>query len=273
MRLSIVVLAAGCATAYGFSNTSPFLMFSTSKFASSPDELRSSEAVHSVTTDILSSCPTERYLLVSQPNLNIQHLASSTAAPKLQNALTSSAIQGRLSISEMSGTVDLNSVSSFLRESCQSTGKTPSIDVLALDPLPASGQFQDLVESLRENDDNLGVVLQQYEMAGDYTFIYTAGPRTEEAKEAKSYEATFRDTTHQELKRQLGKIQRREDARDTRPLFEKYQFFTPGIFMGLVALFILFSILGVGISALGSLQVPYGAFDKEMGPAAQKKQN
>lgn len=42
--------------------------------------------------------------------------------------------------------------------------------------------------------------------------------------------------------------------------------------MGLVALLILFSILGVGISALGSLQVPYGAFDKEMGPAAQKKQ-
>jgi hypothetical protein len=42
--------------------------------------------------------------------------------------------------------------------------------------------------------------------------------------------------------------------------------------MVLFALLILFSILGVGISALGSLQVSYGAFDKEMGPAAQKKQ-
>lgn len=42
--------------------------------------------------------------------------------------------------------------------------------------------------------------------------------------------------------------------------------------MTLVVLTILFSILGVGISALGSLKVPYGAFDKEMGPAAQKKQ-
>lgn len=42
--------------------------------------------------------------------------------------------------------------------------------------------------------------------------------------------------------------------------------------MGLVTSFILLSILSVGLKALGSLQVSYGAFDKEMGPAAQKKQ-
>jgi hypothetical protein len=42
--------------------------------------------------------------------------------------------------------------------------------------------------------------------------------------------------------------------------------------MSLLVVFILFAILSVGISALGSLQVSYGAFDKEMGPAAQKKQ-
>lgn len=45
-----------------------------------------------------------------------------------------------------------------------------------------------------------------------------------------------------------------------------------GIFMGLVALAVILSILGAGISALASLDVSYGAFDKEMGPAAQKKQ-
>jgi hypothetical protein len=45
-----------------------------------------------------------------------------------------------------------------------------------------------------------------------------------------------------------------------------------GLFMGLLVGFILLSILSVGLSAIGSLQVSYGAFDKEMGPAAQKKQ-
>ena len=42
--------------------------------------------------------------------------------------------------------------------------------------------------------------------------------------------------------------------------------------MGLVVGLLLFSILYVGISAVSSLQVSYAAFDKEMGPAAQKKQ-
>jgi V0 complex accessory subunit Ac45/VOA1 transmembrane domain len=58
---------------------------------------------------------------------------------------------------------------------------------------------------------------------------------------------------------------------DQRPLFEQYQFLTPGLFMGLLVGLLLFAILSVGISALGSLKVSYAAFEKEMGPAAQKK--
>jgi len=42
--------------------------------------------------------------------------------------------------------------------------------------------------------------------------------------------------------------------------------------MGLLAGIILLSILGVAITALSSLEVSYGAFDKEMGPASQRKQ-
>lgn len=42
--------------------------------------------------------------------------------------------------------------------------------------------------------------------------------------------------------------------------------------MGLITGIILISILSVALSAISSLQVPYAAFDKEMGPAAQKKQ-
>ena len=45
-----------------------------------------------------------------------------------------------------------------------------------------------------------------------------------------------------------------------------------GIFMGLVVASVLFSILYVAISGVSSVQVSYAAFDKEMGPAAQKKQ-
>ena len=42
--------------------------------------------------------------------------------------------------------------------------------------------------------------------------------------------------------------------------------------MGLLAVILIGSILTVGIKALASLEVSYGAFEKDMGPAAQKKQ-
>lgn len=42
--------------------------------------------------------------------------------------------------------------------------------------------------------------------------------------------------------------------------------------MAIITAIVLFSILGVGLRALASLEVSYGAFDKDMGPAAQKKQ-
>jgi hypothetical protein len=42
--------------------------------------------------------------------------------------------------------------------------------------------------------------------------------------------------------------------------------------MGLLTGTILLAILSVGISAVSSLQVSYAAFDKEMGPAAHRKQ-
>lgn len=42
--------------------------------------------------------------------------------------------------------------------------------------------------------------------------------------------------------------------------------------MSLLVVLLLFTMLGVGIKGLSSLQVSYGAFEKDMGPAAQKKQ-
>lgn len=91
--------------------------------------------------------------------------------------------------------------------------------------------------------------------------------------ESAIYQAEFDATAHIDLKRDFRvRADNSTNAPDTRPLFEKYQYFTPGIFMGLVVGILLLSILYVGLNAVSSLQVSYGAFDKEMGPSAQKKQ-
>lgn len=113
--------------------------------------------------------------------------------------------------------------------------------------------------------------------------------------EFKAYEPEFAAPVHMDLRRWAEQpevvARKKGNSTDGLPLFEKYQFFTPGarffddmgfgeiancvlgIFMAFIVLIVVLSILSVGLRALASLEVSYGAFDKEMGPAAQKKQN
>jgi len=76
------------------------------------------------------------------------------------------------------------------------------------------------------------------------------------------------------MKRDLGGRAANQTGNQTMidgTLFDKYQFFTPGIFMGFLVGFLLLSILYVAVSAVASLQVTYAAFDKEVGALAGKK--
>lgn len=128
---------------------------------------------------------------------------------------------------------------------------------------------------LRDNDARIDRVLSH--IGNDYTVIYTSTPVngtiTKKETEEGSYQADFVDPAHIDLKRDLEiRVPDKTEQTDFRPLFETYQFLTPGLFMGLLVGLIMITILGVGMRALSSLQVSYGAFDKEMGPAAQRKQ-
>lgn len=100
---------------------------------------------------------------------------------------------------------------------------------------------------------------------------------------------------HQDLRRDIKyeplKSNSSHNMQDGLPLFEKYQFLTPGklaviwydvdlnlanktrsgIFMALTVSLLLLVILWVGVSAIAGLEVSYMAFSKEMGPAAQNK--
>ncbi|KAK8041136.1 ER protein BIG1 [Apiospora phragmitis] len=266
------VAALCCAEAQAFSNTSPFLLFSTSKLSDSAihdqAQIQSSASVTKLATDILSTCPTERYLIVTQPNLHASHLRSATSAPRLQHTLKSAQVASRVTVAEVAGALDTKALSKLIKASC---GKEASVDEVALEAIPTTSSDD---ETLKENDDDLAVVLAQYEAEGSFTVVYAGVPQAADEKEQNSrYEAQFVDAARVELKRDLGNgVYRRANETDKRPLFEKYQFFTPGIFMGLIAVIVLMSILGAGISALSSLEVSYSAFDKDMGPTAQKKQ-
>ena len=64
-----------------------------------------------------------------------------------------------------------------------------------------------------------------------YTVIYTSTPLTESIREEYQYESAFDDAVHIDLKRDLMiRVPPRTNETDMRPLFEKYQFLTPGMY-------------------------------------------
>lgn len=110
----------------------------------------------------------------------------------------------------------------------------------------------------------------------EYTLFYmTTPPTIDDAslpEEPLQYEMDdSQSALHLELKRDNSIYKRANDiVLPDGPLFERYQFLTPGMFMGLITVLFLVGIAYGGISALLSLQVSYAAFDKENGPQAQK---
>ncbi|KAJ4306607.1 hypothetical protein N0V88_001412 [Collariella sp. IMI 366227] len=208
MRLSTAATLLACAAsqqAHAFSDSSPFILFSTAEYVPSaplnptPTNSKPPPPPHNPPL-LLASCPTSRYLLVSQPNL---HVVGQVGGKGLRNH----------ELGKMLG--------------------------------------------------NLG--------GEDYTVMVYSDPN-----EFKAYEPEFAAPVHMDMKRWAEQVEvmekKKGNATSGLPLFKKYQFFTPGIFMSLIVLLVILSILGVGLKALASLEVSYGAFDKEMGPAAQKKQ-
>ncbi|KAL7625442.1 hypothetical protein AAE478_004662 [Parahypoxylon ruwenzoriense] len=297
MRLfpaAAALAACYASSVQAFSDSSPFILFSTAKLETpaSYDQIQSGLEIQTSARRLLASCPTDRYLIVSQPNINAAHLSAKDAVPRLRSSLGKA--QTRYTVAEVAGQLDMKEIAAYIRTACEGRAR-PYIEEVDLAPLPPAngagalkqnGMLRSILSHLpdksslirRNTDEQLSIILDQYEAQGSYTIIYAGSPQTETME---AYTAEFQDAVHAELKRALHPV--RQSARDKArnlPLFEKYQYFTPdyrinkeaGIFMGLIAFVVLMSILYAGISAVASLEVSYGAFDKEMGPAAQKKQ-
>jgi hypothetical protein len=129
-------------------------------------------------------------------------------------------------------------------------------------------------------DDALDGWISKQARSEDYTVVYVTTPPTEATVKAQlveemppyEMENAYRDSMHMELKRDVSAHVKSANSTTSAGLFERYQYFTPGLFMGFAAIIPLFLILLVGVRALTSLEVSYFAFSKEMGPNAQKKQ-
>ncbi|PQE32007.1 ER protein BIG1 [Rutstroemia sp. NJR-2017a WRK4] len=300
MRYSIVGSLLYCAAAvHAFRDASPFLFFSSSALAPSSmqqerQEVQTASSVLQATKDFLRTCPSDLYIIIQQPALAASDLSAQGAVPHLRAAINDPRVQVIYSVTDMVAE-DLDIVQeldSFIASSCGQNVVSrrdvslstvidgaknivvANLESLSTDPAVRAGELADQDALINTN------FFEHLSNGPEYTVIYTTTPvgavidsEDVDAAEPIVYDAQFDATEHLDLKRDFRvRADNSTNSTDNRPLFEKYQFFTPGIFMGLLVGLLLLSILSVGLNAIGSLKVSYGAFDKEMGPAAQKKQ-
>ncbi|KAG9785675.1 hypothetical protein KCU88_g2396, partial [Aureobasidium melanogenum] len=154
--------------------------------------------------------------------------------------------------------------------------------------LPAPASSVTKAKELNANDAFLASVLDLLPNQNYTVLYYTTSSsqddgsavQVHEHEETKEYEMMDSEWSpieesilHLDLKRDLGVHQKQNNQTLVDgPLFDRYQFFTPGIYMGFLVGLLLLTILYVAISAVASLQVTYAAFDKETGALAGKKQ-
>ncbi|KAM0301337.1 hypothetical protein ACHAPM_005563 [Fusarium culmorum] len=274
MRLQILASALALSgSAAAFSDSWPLVMFSTSKFsdATSNNQIQTRSQALEQVKDLLTSCPTDNYVLIAQEGANAVDIRRTNANSNLHQAIARKEIQGKFIVSEVIGeSIDADAIQDYIQTACYEQAKKvePHFTLIK------AGDDKEATEKWISNE--------QW-MKDSYTVMFVGTPSTK-AKAASAskkvsgsektiYESEFIEPLHMDLKRDVSEGSKAGNTtRDTRGLFEKYQFFTPGIFMAIITAIVLFSILGVGLRALASLEVSYGSFEKDMGPAAQKKQ-
>ncbi|KAG9552728.1 BIG1-domain-containing protein, partial [Aureobasidium melanogenum] len=280
-------------TANAFKDASPFILYSTGQLDAKDANVNviSAQSLQESVEHQLKGCPSNTYVVVSQPGISTNDLTVSKSTPHLRRRLSGKDdnVKSIFAAKNVVGDVDGMALVASITRECHTKstllldGENGEIPTKAYDAIhvrfPSLPTVNDDRESaLLQADSYLNSLLATLD---SYTVLYAPLPNLfppfkPQHPEQYEMDEPYPSNMHTDLKRDLNAhIVRASNASNPQadlPLFEKYQFLSPGIFMGGVVSILLFSILYVGISAIANLEVSYMAFSKDMGPAAQKKQ-
>lgn len=256
MRLLLAgALALTVGAVHGFRHTSPFFIFSTSEAANlhnaghsarSDVRLRSASSLTSDVSSILSQCPTDIYIIVSQPGVQSSSYASAKNTPALSTRMRDGkklGIQSSSTIDEVVGNISVESWHDVLEKDCGAY----IVEVDATAGIPTGQKTMPVVynvwlpapttaEDLTDNDAFFASVMDLVP-SQSYTVLYVtnSGPMSRRVQVAETgvyeMESQVQEAMHVDLRRDLNGGMRKRANNETLvdgPLFDKYQFFTPG---------------------------------------------
>jgi hypothetical protein len=71
------------------------------------------------TKNFLDACPSDTYIIVSQPTINVEDLSNFRAVPYLRKAMSNKNMRTKIGISEVVGQVDPEYLKDYLVSNCQ----------------------------------------------------------------------------------------------------------------------------------------------------------
>jgi len=282
---SIALLALSQA-AGAFKDTSPFFLLSTSylKHAEHLNHgISTGNSVLGTIRDDLTACLSEAYILVHQPSVHASDFALPGAAAHLRRAIVNdTGLATARAVPEVSGVVDLDAVQNLLEKACNAravhadaaTGVLPSDStgkrIIRLSFAEPPQDAKSRHRKLSENDSFLNAILSTIGHDKYTVMLATTPPSFRPPPPVMDDEDE--SLLHTEFKRDVNSHDGPAGTTASRaPIFAKYVFFNPALFMTFFAIFPFLFLIWVALTAIGSLKVSYFAFSKEMGPSGQKK--
>jgi hypothetical protein len=213
----------------------------------------------------LKGCPSDIYYVVSQPDVSATELATS---PFLRTLSSDEGMKTRVIVSEVVGMKgrEGEELVRFIKESCGATRSEGFKPISGTGSVVVWKEFPALGSSAEEREEMLGdhgecfhlsldcskamngmgwiyagavltkadsilhgAIQKDLPKGAKYTLIYLTTPSSPLIEKPIIYESDFHDALHMDLKRNLAPPRGNGSILDQRPLFEKYQFFSPGI--------------------------------------------
>ncbi|KAL9581003.1 MAG: hypothetical protein Q9203_006072 [Teloschistes exilis] len=113
-------LALGASLANAFIDTSPFFLFSTSELLTSLPQITSSETVTKSVISQLSNCPSDTYVVVSQPGVHAEDYSDRYAASHLRKKIQAEdkRIRSVATVTDVLGDINADTLVRAIEEKC-----------------------------------------------------------------------------------------------------------------------------------------------------------
>lgn len=286
------LLFATAPVVHAFGDTSPHIFFSSKQLANNQDLNKaqfSSFIVDSSNFDKLvqsavSECSADAYIFVNQPSLHSYDLSQMKSLRHLYDSSESKFIFSHVSSSDPSLKVNMNTVNKVVDE-CNAKivtidpkastfesyiDTTPRAIVIDFPTLPAFKNKAARNAQLVKNDELLSTIVASLP-TGNYVVVFTSSSLNTESSKPSTLVERDGLTMEQNDDEPIVDVSQVAPVIPTStlppidlskaPLFEKYQFFSAGIFESSIVALLLIGIFFTSYSWLSNLQITYAAFE------------